>query len=144
MRTSVDSENLATLEDLAPRNAYARNHTPAIILGLGSAGNDATCEDVAIFEDDVEPRVPQAPVGNRTVDRVTGEWAPSARPSSYELHQAARANRSFMLGQVIITGFAGPAQLRTERTYAADSAGKRGRSATRFAAWMTACCAISA
>lgn len=103
MRTSVDSENLATPEDLAPRNAYARNHTPTIILGLGSAGNDATCEDAATFEDDIEPWMRQALLRNRTVDRVTGQWALSARPSSYELHQAARANRSFMLAQVIVT-----------------------------------------
>lgn len=102
MRTSVDSESLATLEDSAPRNAYTFNHTPTIILGLGSAGNDATCVDVATFEDDAEPWERQVPVRNRPADRVTGEGAPSARPTGCELQQAGRANRSFMLAQVIV------------------------------------------
>ena len=105
MRTSIDSENLAEVEEYAPRDASSCSETPTIILELGPAGNDAFCEESAAFEDGAEPWVRHAPVAYASSDRTAGDAATPLRPTSYELHRAARANRSLMLGDIIIAVF---------------------------------------
>jgi uncharacterized protein YjiS (DUF1127 family) len=79
-----------------------RSDTPIVMLGRGSAGNDATCEHPAIFKDDVEPRARHALAANGFGDVPTTDTASSEHPTSYELHHAARANRSLILGDVIV------------------------------------------
>jgi uncharacterized protein YjiS (DUF1127 family) len=102
MRKSTDLDNLAALEEVAPRGVITCSDTPIVILPRGSAGNDATCEDPAISNDDAEPWAQHALAANGFGDIATTNTASSARPTSYELHQAARAHRSFTLGTIII------------------------------------------
>ena len=47
MRIATDSETLAAFEDVARYDISTCSDTPIVILGRGSAGNDATCEDPA-------------------------------------------------------------------------------------------------
>ena len=48
MRKSTDSDTLAAFEEVARYDVSTCSDTPIVIFGRGSAGNDATCEDVAI------------------------------------------------------------------------------------------------
>jgi len=48
MGKATDSETLATFEEVARYDVSTCSDTPIVILGRGSAGNDATCEDPAI------------------------------------------------------------------------------------------------
>ena len=96
MRTSTDREDLAVVEEDAPRNATTCGGIPTVIVGLGPAGNDATCED------DAAPRVRHALADYASADRTTGDVASPPRPTSDELQGAARANRLQMLGEIII------------------------------------------
>lgn len=87
--------------------------TPTIILGHGSAGNDAACNDpAAISEDDAEAWAQHALAANGFGDGAITETAPSARPTSYDMYHAARAHRSLALGEFII------AAIKTVEAYA--------------------------
>jgi uncharacterized protein YjiS (DUF1127 family) len=101
MRKSTDSENLAALEDVALFNVSTGSDTPTIILGYGSAGNDAACEDPAMSEDDLDTLARDAPAADGLGDVAT-DMGSSARPTSYDLHRAARAYRSVILGEFIV------------------------------------------
>jgi uncharacterized protein YjiS (DUF1127 family) len=101
MRKSTDSENLAALEDVAFFNVSSRSGTPTIILGYGSAGNDAACEDPAISRHDLDPPARDALAADGRGDIAT-DTGSSARPTSYDLHRTARAYRSFILGAFIV------------------------------------------
>jgi uncharacterized protein YjiS (DUF1127 family) len=76
--------------------------TPIIILGHGSAGNDAAGEDSAISEDDAEPWARHAFAANGFGDVAITDTPPVARPTSYEMYHAARSHRSFAVGEIII------------------------------------------
>jgi uncharacterized protein YjiS (DUF1127 family) len=102
MRNSTDSDNLATREEAAPFGVIAFRDAPAILLGRGPAGNDATCEDPPPPKDKIDSWARRAGAaigfdypGVKSTDLVM-------RPSSYDLHWEARALRSFALGEVII------------------------------------------
>lgn len=97
VRKSTDAEDLAALEEFAPCNVGTCSDTPSIIVQHGSAGNDP-----AISEDDAEPCAPHALAANGYGDLAITDTAASARPTSYELHQAARAHRAFVLGGIIV------------------------------------------
>ena len=61
----------------------------------------AACVDGIDFDPDAVFGV-HALAANGFGDAATTETASSARPSSYQLHQAARAHRSFTLGEIIV------------------------------------------
>jgi uncharacterized protein YjiS (DUF1127 family) len=102
MRNSTDLDSLAALEEVAPHGAITCSDTPIAILRRGPAGNDATCEDRAISTDELERRAQHARAANGLGDVATIDTPVSARPTSYELPQAARAHRSFILGEIIV------------------------------------------
>ena len=52
MRKSTDSDTLAAFEEVARYDVSTCSDTPIVIMGRGSAGNDATCEDPAISAND--------------------------------------------------------------------------------------------
>ena len=52
MRKSTDSDTLAAFEEAARYDVSTCSDTPIVIMGRGSAGNDATCEDPAISAND--------------------------------------------------------------------------------------------
>ena len=54
MRKSIHLETLAAFEDVARFDVSTCSDIPSIILGHGSAGNDATCDDPAIAANDTE------------------------------------------------------------------------------------------
>ena len=91
MRKSTDLDSPAALEEVAPRGVSTCSDTPIVILRRGYAGNDATCEDPAISNDDAEPWAQHALAANGFGDVATTDTDSSARPTIYELHQAARA-----------------------------------------------------
>ena len=91
---STVSENRAAFEDVA--DCYTCSDTPTVIVQYGSAGNDS-----AISEDGLESWPPHA-AANDLDDVVASPSTSSALGGSYELHRAARAYRSRMLGSVIV------------------------------------------
>jgi uncharacterized protein YjiS (DUF1127 family) len=105
MRNSTDSTNLAVIEEVAPCSISPSNDAPMIIVGHGFASNDAACEDPTMSADDAECRTPQARAASAFTDDAVIDAASSARPSNYQLYRAARANRSFMLGETIVAAF---------------------------------------
>src|SRR5258706_5136247 len=100
MRNSTQLDSLAALEEIAPRGVITSSDTP-VILSLRSADNDASHEDPAISKDKVEPRAQHSLAANGFGDVATTNTASSAWPMSYQLHQAASAYRSHILGQAI-------------------------------------------
>jgi uncharacterized protein YjiS (DUF1127 family) len=98
MRQSTDLDNLATLEGPAPGGVMPR-HATLVTLQRGSAGNDASCEDPDSAKE-VEAWAEHAPAPNGLADPPTIGVAPSM--TSYELPRAARAHRSFTLGEIVV------------------------------------------
>ena len=99
MRKSTELDSVPALDGAAPRVVSTRSDTPIVILRPGSAGNDATYDDPAIS--DVEAWARHALAANGFGDGAITD-AGSTRPTSYELYHAARAYRSFTLGQIIV------------------------------------------
>lgn len=106
VRKSTDAEDLAALEEVAPCNVGTCRDTPTIIVQHGTAGNDP-----AISEDDAEPWTPHALAANGYGDLAIADTAASARPTSYDLHQAARAHRAFVLGGIIVAAICAAAAI---------------------------------
>ena len=102
MHKSTDLDSLAALEEVAPRGVITSSDTPIVILRRGSAGNDATCEDPAISADEVERQAQHARAANGLGDVATMDTPASARPTSFQPHQGARAHPSFTLGEIIV------------------------------------------
>jgi uncharacterized protein YjiS (DUF1127 family) len=102
MRKATDLDSLATPEEATPRDAIKYGDTPIVIVQRAPACNDATCEDPPISKEDLEPWSQHALAANGFGDVTTTDTAWSARPSSYALHQAALAHRSFTLGEIIV------------------------------------------
>jgi uncharacterized protein YjiS (DUF1127 family) len=94
---TTDSKKLAAFEEIAARNVSTCGDTPTIIVRHGPAGNDAT-----ISEEDGEPWALHASATNGFGHVATNDSSSSARPTSYEVHRAARAYRSFILGEIIV------------------------------------------
>ena len=92
---STVSENRAAFEDVAACNTCS--DTPTVIVRYGSAGNDS-----AISEDGLESWPPYAIAANDLGDVAASPSTSSALAGSYELHRAARAYRSLMLGSIIV------------------------------------------
>ncbi len=92
---STVSENRAAFEDVAACNTCG--DTPTVIVRYGSAGNDS-----AISEDGLESWPPYAIAANDLGDVAASPSTSSALAGSYELHRAARAYRSLMLGSIIV------------------------------------------
>jgi uncharacterized protein YjiS (DUF1127 family) len=105
MRNSTDSTNLAVIEEVAPRSISPSNDAPMIIAGHGFASNDAACEDPTMSADDAERRTSRAHAASAFTDYAATDAASSIRPSSYRLYRAARVNRSFMIGDIIVAAF---------------------------------------
>jgi len=55
MQKSTYSEAFAAFEEVARFDVSTCSDIPTVILGHGSAGNDATCDDPAISANDAEP-----------------------------------------------------------------------------------------
>jgi uncharacterized protein YjiS (DUF1127 family) len=102
MRKSTDLNTLAVLEDVAPHGVITSSDASIAILRRGPAGNDATPEDPATSNAEVQPWAQHALAQNGFGDFASTDTASSARPTSYELDQAARAYRSFTLGEIIV------------------------------------------
>lgn len=102
MRTSTDLDILVEPGEVTPRRGVTHGDIPIVVLRRGRPGNDATCEDPAISKDELEPWARHALAANGFGDVGTTDAASSERPMSYELYQAARAHRSFSLGEIIV------------------------------------------
>jgi uncharacterized protein YjiS (DUF1127 family) len=93
--------NVTTLAPLARRGMNGRGNTPTITVGHRVAGNDPTLDDPADSGHEIDAWARRAPAANGFGDAPSLDSAPSAWPSSYELYQAARTNRAFVLGEVM-------------------------------------------
>jgi uncharacterized protein YjiS (DUF1127 family) len=102
MRKSTDLDSFAALEEVAPHGVITCSDTPIVILRHGPACNDATSENPAISKDQIEPWAQHALAANGFGDAATTGTASSARPTSDQVYQAARALRSFTLGAIIV------------------------------------------
>jgi uncharacterized protein YjiS (DUF1127 family) len=100
--SKTDLDSLAALEEVARCGVSTCSDAPAVNLQRGVAGNDAAYEDRAISRDDVEPWARHALAASGFGDVATNDTASPVRPTSYELHQAALAHRSFILGEIIV------------------------------------------
>jgi uncharacterized protein YjiS (DUF1127 family) len=102
MRKATDLDSPPSPEEAAPRDAIKYGDTPILIVQRSSACNDATCEDSPISKDDVEPWAEHALAANGFGDVASNDTASPVRATSYTLHQAALAHRSFTLGEIIV------------------------------------------
>jgi uncharacterized protein YjiS (DUF1127 family) len=102
MHKSTELNRPAAFEDAAPRALVAYSDTPLVILQRRSAGNDAVCEDLAISTDEVERRAQCARAANGLGDFATIDAPTSTRQTSHAPDQAARALRSFTIGEIIV------------------------------------------
>jgi uncharacterized protein YjiS (DUF1127 family) len=102
MHKSTNLDSLGALEEVAPRGVITYSDTPLVILRRGLAGNDAVGEYPAISADEVERWAQHARAANGLGDIATLDAPASARPTSSASHQAARAYRSFTLGEIIV------------------------------------------
>jgi uncharacterized protein YjiS (DUF1127 family) len=107
---STDSESLAAFAEVTACNTC--RDTPTIIVRYGSAGNDAV-----ISENAAEPWPPHAIAANELGDIAATESTSSTLSGSYELHRAARAHRSRMLGSIIVAAIDAVAAI-ARRAYA--------------------------
>jgi len=98
---SIDMTNVTTLGPVTRRDATVQRSAPTITVGRRVAGNDPTCDDPADSKREIEAWARRAQAANGFGDAATVDSATSVWPSSYELHQAARANRAFVLGEML-------------------------------------------
>ena len=104
MRKPIDLDSESALEAVVPHVVTMRGDNPIIMLRRKSAGNDPLYEDAKVS--DAEAWARHALAANGFGDgAAVGDGAitdaPSARPTSYVYH-AARAHRSFTLGEIIV------------------------------------------
>lgn len=86
--------------------AIVRNVAPITTLGRGVAGNDPVCDGPAGSRHEIEAWARRAGAASGFGDAATGDMAaPDTAsfpwPSTYELYQAARANRAFALAEMV-------------------------------------------
>jgi uncharacterized protein YjiS (DUF1127 family) len=105
---STEMKNMTGSGPMAYGGATVRSVAPITTLGRGVAGNDPVCDGPADSRHEVEALARRASAASRfgdaaTVTTLAPEAASSAWPSTYELYQAARANRAFVLGEMVAT-----------------------------------------
>jgi uncharacterized protein YjiS (DUF1127 family) len=102
MRTSVELDRQAVLEEIAPRGWRTPvNASVGDPRGKAAAGNVATIEGPGVARDDV--RAWHAVGANGFGDVATaGPHIAATKPTAYEVHRAARAFRSRLLGDIVI------------------------------------------
>lgn len=115
MRTSTTVGSLAAPEQ-GTLVGVTHSDTPVFILLRGAAGNDVASGDPPTLRDDEIKLSAQG-----TTDGVGGtatiDTAASAQLPKYELHRAARAHRSLMLGEIVIAAIRAAVAI-TRRAYA--------------------------
>jgi len=92
--------NVTTLAPMARRSANVRGNTPTITVGHRVAGNDSTLDEPADSRHEIDAWARRAQGANGFGDTGIVDSTLSAWPSTYDLYQAARANRAFVLGEV--------------------------------------------
>lgn len=110
MHKATDSSNVAALEEVVPSRVVITSSTaPTVFLRRESAGNDAVCADPEFSGDEVERWARHAHAANGFGDAAIiddaspiTDSAPQAPLTSYELYHAARAHRSFILGEIVV------------------------------------------
>jgi len=103
---STEMKNMTGSGQMAYGGATVRNVAPITTLGRGVAGNDPMCDGPAVSRHEVEARARRASAasgfgGAAIATTVALDATSSAWPSTYELYQAARANRAFVLGEMV-------------------------------------------
>ena len=126
MRTSTDLDILVEPGEVTPRRGITHGDIPIVVLRRGRPGNDATCEDPATSKDELEPWARHALAASGFGDVGTTDAASSERPTSYELYHAARAHRSFSLGEIIVAAIYAVITL-ADRVYARHRQGRQAR-----------------
>jgi hypothetical protein len=103
MRKATDFDDVAALEPVRPHVAIRSGSSPTVFLRREPAGNDADGADAVISEDEVERWARHASASNGFGDAPISGASSFAQLTSYELYHAARADRSFALGEILIT-----------------------------------------
>jgi uncharacterized protein YjiS (DUF1127 family) len=101
MQKSTDMTNVTTLAPMARRGVAVPSHAPTITVGHRVADNDANLDDAADSRHEIDAWARRAHAANGFGDAATVDSAASAWPSNYELYRAARANRAFVLGEMM-------------------------------------------
>jgi len=110
MRKATDFDDVVEREEAAPpRAAITSSTVPTVFLRRESAGNDADGAGPVNSGDEVEQWARHAHAANGFGEAAVTDGtssitdsAPHAPLTSYELYHAARAHRSFMLGEIVI------------------------------------------
>jgi len=105
---STEMKNMTGSGQMAYGGATVRNVAPITTLGRGVAGNDPVCDGPADSRHELEARARRASAASgfgaaATATTVAPDAASFVWPSSYELYRAARANRAFVLGEMVAT-----------------------------------------
>jgi uncharacterized protein YjiS (DUF1127 family) len=102
MRKLADLNSLAALDEDAPRGVSTCSDTPSVMLGRASAANDASCGDPADTAGNVEASARHALAADGFGGAMTPDTASSARLTSHGMYHAARADRAFVLVEIIV------------------------------------------
>jgi hypothetical protein len=109
MRKATDFRDVAELEAVPPDVIIKSGSTPIIFLRRESAGNDADGAGPVISGDEVERWARHAHAANgfggaAVTDGASSitDSAPHTPLTSYELYHAARAHRSFTIGEIVV------------------------------------------
>jgi uncharacterized protein YjiS (DUF1127 family) len=105
MLKSTDFDNLAALGEIVPTGMTSARGSSIVVVRHRPAGNDHDYEDLGISEHEIEAWSWRALTGSGFGDAATGGTASFERPTSHAAHQAARAYRSFTLGEIIVAMF---------------------------------------
>jgi hypothetical protein len=110
VRKATDLSNVAALEEVVPpRVVITSSAAPTVFLRREAAGNDADGADPVNSGDEVERWARHAHAANGFGDAAIidsappiTDRAPDTPLTSYELYYAARAHRSFTLGEILV------------------------------------------
>jgi hypothetical protein len=100
MRKSTELDESAALDEAAARGV--RSNVPSVISRRGPAGNDANFEASVPFVEQIEVWAQRALATHGIGDVATSDMASVRRLTSYQLHRAARAHRSLVVGGIIV------------------------------------------
>ena len=101
MRKSTEPDSVVASEWDASRGV--QRSAPGVVSRRAPAGNDANFADSAPLIERIEERALRALAIHGFGDPATSDSTSFRRPTSYELHRAARANLSLVLGEISVT-----------------------------------------
>ena len=100
MRTSTELQSRAAFDEPAVADAEARGEAPLFFLWREPASNDAAHVDLPSSREPVEAWARHAVAANGF--GATPEVVALTKPGAWDVHEAARAQRAYALGEIMV------------------------------------------